>query len=163
MQLVNPDQRLELGVTWTLRETLSPEWSITGQDHSIWRKMPLGEQHLQQLSFSLMLTLGHWEAAWPVLLCCLHSPDSCKILTCLARDRLYSVSPLCFPTIPLILILVHNLSLLAKPSPQNRSRRERWSQKYPVYQGWPMQCRKTLHTGKEPQILCCCFSLLPPS
>lgn len=105
---------------------------------------------------------GPLGGSWPVLLCCLHSPDSCKILTCLARDSLYSVCPLCFPTIPLILILVHNLSLLAKPSPQNRSRRETWSQKYP-YQGWPMQCRKTLHTGKEPQILYCCFSVLPPS
>lgn len=87
MQLVNSDQRLELRVTLTLRETLSPEWSITGQDHSIWRKMSLGQRHLQQLSFSLMLTLGNWEAAWPVLLCRLHSPDSCKILTCSFGQR----------------------------------------------------------------------------
>lgn len=66
----------------TLMETLFPEWSITGQDHNIWSKMPLGEWHLQQLSFSLMLTLGSWEAARPGLPCSLHSPDPCKILTC---------------------------------------------------------------------------------
>lgn len=96
MQLVNPDQRLEPRVTLTLRETLSSEWSITGQDHSIWRKMPLGERHLQQLSFSLMLTLGNWEAAWPVLLCRLHSPDTRKILTCSFGQR----QPLvCFPSV----------------------------------------------------------------
>lgn len=96
MQLVNPDQRLELRVTLTLRETLSPEWSITGQDHSIWRKMSLGQRHLQQLSFSLMLTLGNWEAAWPVLLCRLHSPDSCKILTCSFGQR---QALFCFPSV----------------------------------------------------------------
>lgn len=97
MQLVNPDQRLELIITLTLRETLSPEWSITGQDHSIWRKMPLGERHLQQLSFSLMLTLGNWEAAWPVLLCRLHSLDSCKILTCSFGQR---QALFCFLSVP---------------------------------------------------------------
>lgn len=77
-------------------ETSSPAWSITGQDHSIWRKMPLGERHLQQLSFSLMLTLGNWEAAWPVLPCRLHSPDPCKILTCSFGQR---QALLCFPSV----------------------------------------------------------------
>lgn len=91
MQLVQPDQRLELRVTLTLMETLSPEWSITGQDHNIWSKMPLGEWHLQQLSFSLMLTPGSRDAAWPELPCSLRSPDSCKIPVALSRVRLYSV------------------------------------------------------------------------
>lgn len=117
MQLVKPHQRLELRATLTLMETLSPAWSITGQDHSIWRKMPLGERHLQQLSFSLMLTLGNREQPGQ----CCRAASTALIHAkfwpvALARDRLYCVSPLCFPTIPLIIVL--NLSLLAQLSPQ---------------------------------------------
>lgn len=63
IQFVKPDQRLELRVMLILMETLSPEWSITGQDHNIWSKTPRGERHLQQLSFSLTLTAGPCEAA----------------------------------------------------------------------------------------------------
>ena len=122
-QLVKPDQRLELRVTLTLMETLSPEWSITGQDPSIWSKMPLGEQHLQQLSFSLMLTLGSCKAARPVLLCSLHSPDSCKVLTCNFGS---SQALFCSPPLPIIsLILVLNLSSASYPlasiDPQEKS------------------------------------------
>jgi len=94
MQLVMPDHRLELRVTLTLMETLSPEWSINGQDHNIWSKMPLGEQHLQQLSFSLVLTLVSWEAARPALPRSLHSLIHAKFWpVALARVRLYSVFP----------------------------------------------------------------------
>lgn len=96
MQLVKPHQRLELRATLTLMKTSSPAWSITGQDHSIWRKTPPGERHLQQLSFSLMLTLGNREAAWPVLPCRLHSPDPCKILTCSFGQR---QALFCFPSV----------------------------------------------------------------
>lgn len=126
MQLVKPDQRLELRVTLTLMETLSPEWSITGQDHNIWSKMPLGEQYLQQLSFSLTITLGSWEGAWPVLPWSLHSPDSHKILTCSfgLSQALFCYThcppphpppPPAFP--PASLILVLHLSLASYPHP----------------------------------------------
>lgn len=81
-QLVKPNQRMELWVTLAVMEALLPEWSITRQDHNICSKMPLREGHLQQLSFSLMLTLGSWEAAQPELPCSLCSPYSWKILTC---------------------------------------------------------------------------------
>lgn len=137
MQLVKPDQRLELRVTLTLMETLSPEWSITGQDHNIWSKMPLGEQYLQQLSFSLTITLGSWEGAWPVLPCSLHSPDSCKILTCSFG---LSQALFCYthcPPPPRFSPSITDLStspLLSKlPSPQHGSTKEGWSQLYPFY------------------------------
>lgn len=98
-------------------KTVSPEWSITGQDHNIWSKMPLGQLHLQQLSLSLMLTLGSWEAAWCVLHAAstLHNPDSCKILTCSFgfSQALFLLTPL--PTISLIFMF--ELSLASYPLP----------------------------------------------
>lgn len=109
-------------------ETLSPEWSVTGQDHNIWSKMPLGEWHLQQLSFSLTLTPGSWEAAWPELPCSLRSPDSCKIPAALSRVRLYPVfPPPCYNITDL-----STRSLLSKlPSPQHGATREGWRYLHP--------------------------------
>lgn len=81
-QFIRPDQRLKFKVTLTLMETLSPEWRISGQDHNIWSKMPLGEWHLQQLSFPSVLIQSTLEEGQLEFWCRFHCLDSHKTLTC---------------------------------------------------------------------------------
>lgn len=81
-QFIRPDQRLEFKIMLTLMETLSPQWSISGRDHNIWSKMPLGEWHLQQLSFPSVLIQSTLEEGQLEFWCRFHCLDSHKTLTC---------------------------------------------------------------------------------